>query len=321
MKDDRCRIFYAADIHGSETCFRKWLNAAKAYRVDALILGGDLTGKIVAPVVQTGQHTYASVALGAPAELSGGDELVQYCNALRRKGRYPVILSPDEKHEYDQDPTRVESELFPRVVDRSLRNWVDLAEERLAESGIPAYVMLGNDDYPHLQSILEHHERIISVDGRVTELPGGFELLSLGFSNRTPWDSPRELDEEDLAVRVEEMASSLKEPESAVFNLHCPPFDSQLDTAAVLDENLKPRIDGAGLMMGPVGSSAVRSALEKYQPVLSVHGHIHESAAGRKIGRTTSVNPGSEYGDGVLKGAIIELSRRKGVRSWQLVQG
>jgi Icc-related predicted phosphoesterase len=155
----------------------------------------------------------------------------------------------------------------------------------------------------------------------VVELPGGFEMISLGYSNRTPWDSPRELDDDELGARVDALAAQLKDPEHAVFNLHCPPHGTHIDQAALLDDQLRPRTEGGQVVTGPVGSAAIRRLIERYQPMLGLHGHIHESPGGQKLGRSFVLNPGSEYGDGVLRGALVTIDRKKGLRSWQLIQG
>jgi len=320
MRDGECRLFYAADIHGSERCFRKWLNAAAAYRVDAILLGGDVAGKVLVPVVDHGGGRYSCVVHQVPTQLDGTGELEALTQRMRTAGRYVAVLSVEEKRHYDENPDIVASELWPRVVGDSVRAWVALAEERLATAGIPAYVMLGNDDFPELAPLL-HGEYINDVDERITELPGGFEMISLGYSNRTPWDTPRELEEDDLAKKIEAMASRLRQPETAVFNLHCPPYDTGIDEAPLLDAEFRPHLAGGRIHQGPVGSTAVRASIEKYQPMLGLHGHIHESPGARKLGRSLAINPGSDYGDGILRGAIVTLSRKKGVRSWQLVQG
>jgi hypothetical protein len=66
----------------------------------------------------------------------------------------------------------------------------------------------------------------------------------------------------------------------------------------------------------------VRAAVLKYQPMLSVHGHIHESKGVKKLGRTLAMNPGSSYTDGVLQGAILDLDEKKGkVARYILVNG
>jgi Icc-related predicted phosphoesterase len=69
-----------------------------------------------------------------------------------------------------------------------------------------------------------------------------------------------------------------------------------------------------------VGSTAVRDALLGIQPLLGLHGHIHESGGMRRLGRTIAINPGSDYGTGVLNGALITLELDK-VSAHQLVRG
>jgi Icc-related predicted phosphoesterase len=320
MRERPVRIFYAADIHGSDRAFRKWVNAAAAYRVDALVFGGDIAGKVVVPIVRYSADRLVAEIHGREVEVAEGPDLDELRSRIRASGRYDVILEPDEKRVYDENPDRVASELFPRLVRDSVRGWVELADERLDGSGVVASMMLGNDDYPELEPLLEGRN-VRNVEHDVIELPGGFEMISLGYSNRTPWDSPRELDEEDLAKRIEDRAGRLAEPGHAVFNFHVPPQGTHLDQAALLDDRFRPRVEGGQVLIGHVGSTAVRDAIERYRPLLGLHGHIHESPAAQRLGPTVVVNPGSDYGDGVLRGALITLDQRKGVRSWQLVQG
>ncbi|MGH2656531.1 MAG: metallophosphoesterase family protein [Actinomycetota bacterium] len=320
MGERKVRIFYAADIHGSDRAFRKWVNAAAVYGVDALVFGGDIAGKIVVPIVRHAPDRLVAEIHGEEHEVAEGPGLEELRSRIRASGRYDVVLDPDQKRAYDEDPGRVADELFPRLVRESVRGWVELAEERLAGTDVQAFMMLGNDDYPELEPLLAGRS-VRNVEHDVVELPGGFEMISLGYSNRTPWDSPRELDEEDLAKRIDERAERLTDPEHAVFNLHVPPHDTHLDQAALLDGRLRPRVEGGQIVIGHVGSTAVRAAEERYRPLLGLHGHIHESPGAQRLGRTVIVNPGSDYGDGILRGALITLDRRKGVRSWQLVQG
>ena len=56
------------------------------------------------------------------------------------------------------------------------------------------------------------------------------------------------------------------------------------------------------------------------QPLLGLHGHIHEATGVRRSGRTLAVNPGSDYSTGALNGALITLERDK-VAAHQLVRG
>ena len=108
-----------------------------------------------------------------------------------------------------------------------------------------------------------------------------------------------------------------------IFNMHVPPVDSTLDTCPRLDTSTDPPTmitSGGEPVMFGAGSQAVRAAIEKYQPLLSLHGHIHESRGVIQIRRTTAINPGSEYGEGILRGTIVNLQDGK-VKSTQMTSG
>jgi uncharacterized protein len=120
---------------------------------------------------------------------------------------------------------------------------------------------------------------------------------------------------------MEKLAAEVPDPGRAVFNLHVPPIRTAIDRAPVLDDSLKPVVRGGQVLMESVGSEAVRRVIERHQPMLSLHGHIHESRGAVRLGRTLAINPGSQYGDGILQGALIELDSLKGVKSYQLPSG
>ena len=314
------RLFFATDIHGSERCFRKWLNAREAYSVDVLILGGDITGKALVPITDMGSESWRVMLRGETFELRSADEVKEMEARIHRMGYYAMVVTHDEKQALESDPSKL-ARRFKDVMRATLERWMELADERIPD-GFPAFAMLGNDDHPEFADILRASGAITYAEGRILELPSGAELLSCGYSNRTPWDSPRELDEEELAIDLLALAGQLHRPEHAVFNLHCPPRDTHLDLAPVLDANLKPRAGMAGgVEVGPVGSSAVRSLIEEFHPVVGLHGHVHECAAGDHLGSTLCINPGSEYLSGRLRGALVELNGAGDVRGWQLTEG
>jgi uncharacterized protein len=313
-------LFFATDIHGSEPCFRKWVNAAGVYNADMLILGGDVTGKFLVPLVEDTGGTWRAELSGEPVEARDDAELAELEKNIRRMGRYPVRLTPQEQRDVEAHPEKLEA-LVRRVLAESLESWVALAEERLSGPGTPCFMMLGNDDYPELADTLRGSPVVTYAEDGAYELPGGFELASIGYSTPTPWDTPRELPEEDLAERIEEVVARLSDPRRAIFNFHCPPRNTHLDQAPKLDDTLRPVVGGMGVELAAVGSTAVREAIERYEPVLGLHGHVHESPAGSELGSTLCINPGSEYSDGVLRGAIVELEREGGVKRWQLVHG
>ena len=145
-------------------------------------------------------------------------------------------------------------------------------------------------------------------------------MISLWYANPTPWDSPRELEEEELFAHIESLANRLSDCSTAIFNLHVPPHASGLDDAPRLDETLRPITKMGQVEIVPVGSHAVRRAIEEFQPLVSLHGHIHESRGVRKIGPTVVINPGSEYTSGRIHGALFEIKRGR-PKSHQLITG
>ena len=313
------KIFYATDIHGSERCFRKFINAGRFYGADVLIMGGDVTGKMIVPIVEEAPGRFVAEVFGRTRRF-GADELPATEKLIGDAGYYAARMAPDELAELHADPERVGA-TFRRLMGETVRRWLDFAEERLAGSQIVCLVSPGNDDQPFVDELLSSSDRVINPEGRVVELPGDLELVSLGYSNRTPWDSPRELDEPELLERIDAIAGAVTHPDRTIFNLHVPPRDTALDEAVLLNPDLSPVLRNGSPVVGGVGSSAVRSAVERHQPLLGLHGHIHESRGLARLGRTTVLNPGSEYSDGVLRGVLVTVEAGKGIRGHQFVAG
>jgi Icc-related predicted phosphoesterase len=319
-KGERTRLFFATDVHGSEQCFRKWLNAAAAYRADVLILGGDVTGKLIVPIVGNGGGTWHAEIHHEQVQVDSEETLAELRKQIRMMGRYDVVVTPEEDRRLAEDPAAVPA-AFARVTRESLERWAALAEERLSQAGVPAFMILGNDDDPGLADVLRESSYVRYAEDGICELPGGWQMLSFGPSTPTPWRTPRELTEEEMASGLRNLAGQLEDPARAVFNIHCPPVDTHLDQAPKLDADLRPVVDASGIQTTSAGSAAVRELIQDLQPVVGLHGHVHESPGATKLGRTVCLNPGSDYQDGVLRGAIIELDTEQGLRSWQLVQG
>ncbi len=312
------KSFYASDIHGSEMLWRKFINAAGFYGVEVLIMGGDVAGKAVVPIVSKNASFYAPAVT---KELSySEDQLPALERRIRDLGLYPHRMTVDELAAIENDRGAIDA-LFLRIMKETLGRWIRLAEERLRGKGVRLYVMLGNDDEPALREVLASSPIVVDPEDRIVELGEGFQMLSSGFANPTPWHSPREMPEEELQRHFENFVSQLDDPTRSVFNLHVPPIRTAIDVAPVVDENLSPIIQGGSILMGPAGSEAVRAVIEKYQPLIALHGHIHESRGTVKIGRTVCINPGSAYGEGVLHGALFELDKRKGLKRFQLTSG
>jgi uncharacterized protein len=311
------KVFFATDIHGSEVCWRKFLNAAAFYKADLVILGGDVTGKVMVPIVDHGGHWKVTVR-GQEYTLDTQQELEDIKTQIRNAGSYPALVSPDELQVLSREEGAVDRR-FTVEMTQSLDRWLDMADGKLRGGEIPCILNGGNDDIWEIDDIIEQSPCVSFAEGKLLDLDG-FSLVSMGWTNPTPWDTFREAPEPDLAAKIEAMASRVPDMGRAIFNFHAPPYGTGLDEAPALDATLRPIHGGA--VMKPVGSTAVRDAITKHQPMLSVHGHIHESRGVKKMGRTLAINPGSVYGDGVLQGAVLDLNAKKAkVARYLLVNG
>jgi len=311
-------LFYASDIHGSERVFRKFLNAAKFYRVQAIVFGGDLTGKVMIPFVETSPGLYEAEVSGTSHVVSDGAALAELEQFVRDTGSYPYRTTPEEMAALQSDPGLV-TEVFNRAMLKTAEKWVTLADERLRAAGIPALMMPGNDDEPEVKKILAQGDWITDAEDMLVHL-NGYQVISFGWATTTPWHSPREIGDAELGTRLEALAAQLDPNEPAIFNFHDPPARSGLDMAYAMTTDMKVEMAGGQPMLAPVGSASGRHLIEHVQPVLSLHGHIHESRAARKIGRTVAINPGSAYTEGLLQGVIVTIKGRK-VIAQQLVTG
>lgn len=311
------KLFFATDIHGSDICWNKFLNAGKFYEVDVLILGGDMTGKAVVPFVHQGGENYKVTLLEQEFPITNADELNEMKKRVRSRGYYPYLTNPDEMAELAKNPARV-TEIFNAEVLKVVQQWMEIAEKKLDGTDMKVYCSPGNDDMDEVDEIIRASKRVLLVEGQVTSLDDYHEMIASGWSNRTPWDTHREEDEEQLKIRYEAMISKLKNPKNAVFNVHVPPHHSGLDEAAELDKDLRPIL--AGQALKPVGSTALREAIEEHKPLLGLHGHIHEGRGATRIGKTLCINPGSMYEQGTLLGAVVQLGRDK-IENYVLTTG
>ncbi|MDY6827547.1 MAG: metallophosphoesterase [Bacillota bacterium] len=309
-------IFFATDVHGSEICWKKFINAGKFYNADIIILGGDMTGKALVPFIKNDKGKYKVNFLEEEMLLDEeGKEAME--KNISDRGYYPINLTDDQFEELSQDKEKVEK-LFVEEVLKVAERWVAYADEKLAGTGIKCFVCPGNDDMFEIDEVLATSKTITMAEGKILDLDGYYEMLSSGWSNPTPWDTHRECNEERLAEIIEAMASKITDFNRCVFNLHAPPYGSGLDEAPELDENLRPKYAGRSLI--PVGSYAVRDVIMKYQPPLALVGHIHEGRGIKRLKKTFIVNPGSSYEQGTLLGAIIEMDK-KGISKYVLTSG
>jgi Icc-related predicted phosphoesterase len=303
------RIFFATDVHGSDICWKKFIAAAKFYEAQVLVLGGDMTGKAIIPFVADGSGKYRVELMDQVSTLRGEDEVQQMEKTVANKGYYPVRLEQDEIREYEEHPERVHDLFTKRVLDR-VAAWMEHAQTKLEGTGVQVYVCPGNDDVFEVDEVVKQGAPTVTLaEGKVVNLDDNLSMISTGWSNRTPWKTHRELDEPDLERKIEEMAIEVRDPDAAIFNLHCPAHGSGLDQAPELDENMRPRY--AGHVLASVGSTAVRAVIDRHQPALALFGHIHEARGITRLGKTLCINPGSTYESGILLGAQIDFDGRK----------
>ena len=315
----KSRVFFITDVHGSTRCFKKFLNAAKFYKANILVLGGDLTGKVLIPIVDRGDGTYGCTFEGNDLSLRNRKEVDGVVAKADDAGLYTRIMTRDEFDEVSADPRKVTATFNRAMLDR-VTEWMRLAEERLGNTDVKCYISPGNDDLFDVDPLLSSSSYVINPEDKVVSIDGEHEMITLGYTNHTPWHSPREVDEEELGRKIESLASGVKNMRAAIFNIHVPPINTPIDRAPMVDENLKVVARSGQVQMISAGSTACRAAIEKHQPMLGIHGHIHESHGFVMIGRTLCANPGSDYGEGVLRGFLTELEGDK-IKSHMLTTG
>ncbi len=318
------RLFFATDIHGSERTFRKFLNCAKFYKVDHIIMGGDITGKFLVPIVHEHDSHYRTTLQGATETIEGADALAAVKERIETLGFYHVTVEEDELHAMQANQGEIDA-TFRRLARERLERWIALADERLAETNVKWYVTGGNDDQPEVLTVLDEvkSEHVVNCEGRIVMVDDIYPTANCGYSNPTPWDTPREVDEDKLEEILEEAVKGIDDFTSAIFNFHVPPYDCTLDDCPKLDWSTDPPspvVVGGVAQSAPAGSHAVRKVIEKYKPLLALTGHIHESRGLVNVGRTTVINPGSEYGEGIIRGCIFTLQPGK-VIGYQMTSG
>ena len=302
------KLYFATDVHGSEICWKKFINASKFYETDILILGGDMTGKAIVPIVAQGGGKYKVTLLDTETLLETKEDVDKMVSTIQDRGYYPYLTTPDEVNEILATSGRSD-ELFLQEAIKTMQHWMEYADARLEVSGIRCFVCPGNDDMFEIDEVIKQSKHVNLAEGKVIELDEHHEMINAGWSTPTPWNTPREESEDQLRQRIQVMIDKLKNVKNSVFNLHNPPYGSGLDEAPELTKDMRPAYAGRSLV--PVGSHAVLELIEKYEPLLTLHGHIHEGKGTRKYKRTLCINPGSMYEQGMLHGAVVELKPNK----------
>ncbi|MFX1507423.1 MAG: metallophosphoesterase [Promethearchaeota archaeon] len=324
-------LFFCTDIHGSEAVWRKFLNSAKYLKADTLIMGGDITGKRIVPIVEQADGTWKGSIYGVDQQaviMTTEEEIQDFERRARFAGCYPYRLTPEQDVELSSSESITEDNkmikggpldrLFDEVEAGGLQLWIDQIDDimpdgtRRVPEGTRIIICPGNDDKFAIDDIIKKDPRVIFGEGLKVDLDDNHEMISYGWTNPTPWHTYRECGEDEIETKIEELTPLINNMNNAIFCFHCPPYDSIIDEAPLLNDDLTyVGFSGGEPIRGPVGCKAVRSAIEKHQPLLGLFGHIHESAGSMKIGRTYCLNPGSEYTEAILKGFLVELKKGK----------
>ena len=315
----KTRLFFVTDLHGSNLCFRKFLNSAKFYGAGVLILGGDITGKSMVPIVSQPDGSYLTRHIGNELSITGEEHLQETLKQIGDAGAYPYVVDPDAYYSLQNEKDK-RDRVFNQLIAERIEEWMRLAEERLAGSTVRCYISPGNDDIFEIDTALNSSSYVVNPEGKVVLIDDEHEMITLGYTNHTPWHSPREVDEAVLADKVEGLASHVKNTKKSIFNLHVPPIGTTIDQAPKVGADMKYVAKVGQVEVISAGSTAVRKSIEDHQPMLGIHGHIHESRGIVNIGRTLCANPGSEYGEGILKGFLADVEGDK-VESYLLTSG
>jgi hypothetical protein len=308
------RFFFAVDVHSSETCFRKFLNAVDVYETDVAMLLGDLRGKVIVPIVQSPDGTYSTDFLGRKTVVKNETEIAQLEKKVGAVGYYPYRCTAEEIAKIQSNPELMDT-LFLQFFTERIESWSKLAEERLANSKAKLFIAAGNDDPLEIEDTLNKSKRFVNIGDKKVDVDG-HEIICCTYSGPTPWNTPRECKEEELATRIQSLTSQVQDFENSIFVTHDPPIDTILDVCPKLSEDMTPSATDEI----HAGSKAVLDAITKCQPLLSIHGHIHESKGVIEIGRTMCINPGSEYAQGILRGAIVDIVKGK-IKTKMLTSG
>lgn len=312
------RLFFAVDVHGASSVWRKWLKIPEMYDVQALLLCGDLTGKSLVPIIKKENGKYNAFYFGKNWTLETEQEIENIKNRIHDAGAYTLKCDMDKVRELQDDPGKVDKIMLEEMKKR-LHHWLDLLINKIDLDKVDVVVMPGNDDDWEMDKVIKSYQDqgVVWALGEVIDVLG-IPTISLDYVNPTPWDTPREDSEKGMAKRIEKIVAELKNPSQSIFNFHAPPYGTMLDLAPELDANRKPVTIAGQVNFVHVGSKAVTKALEKYQPLIGLHGHIHESYGNDKVGQTPVVNPGSEYGEGILRGYIVEVNQGEIENYWKV---
>ena len=231
-KEQTTTILFATDMHGSEGVWRKFLNASAMLKVNAAICGGDLTGKMIVPIVEQESKKLAYYFMGKQ-NVAEKDEVDAVFKRIRGIGYYPYLTNSKEYDAMTRDNKKVD-EVFHEVMLSTLKNWLDLIPQKVPTE-TKVIVCPGNDDRLDVDELVSNHGSVLNGEGNVIMIDETHEMISCGWVNPSPWKTAREEEEDKLEERLEKYISLVKNRENSIFNFHAPPFQTKLDDAPLLD--------------------------------------------------------------------------------------
>jgi Icc-related predicted phosphoesterase len=310
-------LFFATDLHGSEKCFKKFVNAASFYRARLLFLGGDLAGKRIVSLWRGLGGSWQIRGEGGKDRKLSDTEAKSFHQRTQDAGDYLTDRSADELTQMSKPEKEA---LFRRLATDRLFEWLSLAKEKLELTSVRIIAIPGNDDPTDFDTVFAEFPFIEYLDGAATEASPGVWVAGVGGSNITPWATHREMTEEQIGEKLERAMSMVPAEANVIFHVHVPPYKTGIDLGPALDAALKVKMGAGGPLMEPFGSTAVRASIEQWQPVLGLFGHVHEARGVTRIGKSVCVNPGSHFSTGMLSGfwATVEGKR---VIHWRLTEG
>jgi Icc-related predicted phosphoesterase len=299
------KLLLASDLHGSNAAFRKLVTLAVQLNVDTLVVAGDWSGKQSLLVLKQPNGSAIYVDLDGAERPLAPDQLSGQLEIWRDSGIYPVLVDGADASSISKFDS-----LARDVRALRLKQWLDYGQERTRAATTKVFAIPGNDDGPEIDDVLLNHSWVCDVDERVIRYRE-YQILGLGFSTPTPWKTPRELSEEEIASRLRKMASQVDDWSRTISIIHVPPYNSGIDLAPEIvgEDGSLPRETGRGNVS--IGSRAVRSFIESQQPLAVLAGHCHGSRGLARIGSTICVNAGSQYHHGSLSACLLSFRKSK----------
>ena len=312
------RILFISDIHSSLSIWEKALDYCANHNVELLILSGDHDGKLFIPIVSTSEGCYAKLHEQSYS-FNDINEVKQFRYDKSLYGIYSKEMEITEVEKLRNDSAYLEN-VFHDVILEHMTMLMNLLTSKILPPNLKIIVSLGNDDPYYLDDLINKYQTdqiLIGINNcfYIDE----YCVVNFEYTQPTPWETPRELSENIIEKKIDTLLM-LNRSEYYLFNFHCPPYNTLIDCAPKIDKNFKPVIRGGELVNSHVGSKAIRRIIEKYQPICSLHGHVHESPGKFNINKTICFNPGSEYERGILRGYIIEIDKHTVVDSWIIVK-